>query len=131
MLVLSNFASNQFLFANQLATNRMDKEIVLQVQNVINEYEDSVGINVNKISFIQDDAPTWSYVEANSYDVLPRSMVVDWSIMSLFKFYTGRDYTRVDMDSKVHEKYFKNQNWSQFSLEQLKIVGDTIYIALY
>lgn len=125
------------LRANSLAisthkNNAIDKQVAVQICNQITNYEKETGIRVTKISFRNDSTLTYVNPEVfMSYDMNPRAFVVPWSRLGIIEINLDRELEEVDMPASIYETYFKDKDWSVFEEEQVKIIGNTVYVMIY
>lgn len=113
-------------------TNSMDKMIVLQIKQMIEQYELDTQIQVNKIAFKNDPYRTWIYPDVfGMFDLNLRAWAVDWARANMFRLYSQRYFEEIPMPDEIYEEYFQDKDWQSFQAEQVEIIGDTVYIMVY
>lgn len=117
---------------DNLTVNKLDEELASTIMYHISRHEQETGVVVTKIAAARDKQPTWVYENTISYrDLNCRALVVDWAVAPVLGYVSGRHFNEVDMDTEIYNKYFADRDWDSFSPEQIIVVGDTAYIALY
>lgn len=119
---------------NHIASNKLDQEYALMINEEIERYEKKNNINVKYISAENDINPTYNYksIQYTIYDTNIRAFITPWANVNMINYFSHRNYIKVPMDQTIYESCFKNRNWDSFSKEdQFVFVGDTLYLILY
>ena len=107
------------------------EDIVKYIQN----YEMESNCIVENIAFLPDEHPVYKYTNeiANwgyGGEMASRSILVDWSNIQLFNFYSGNNYNK-SFDN-VKDYVSEKKNYEYFSPnEQIYIENGTAYIYIY
>ncbi len=113
-------------------TNEIDKTEITFMIREIHTYEEHTGKVVSNISFTSDKYITYGYKGlVTSKDLNIRAMAKSWARASSIKFITGREFNTVKMPDNIYNKYFKDKDWNKFDKDQIVIIEDTAYIAIY
>lgn len=117
---------------DQYYVNKLDKVFAESISTKIREYEKENNIAVTKIGISGDKAIMYTYkdVETMSGDVNVRASSISWVVPALLEYYDDKGYQSVDASEDIIE-YCSSKNWNSVSIEQLKFVGDTLYICIY
>lgn len=132
MSLIIYFISTQFVASSLFSTNITDQEVVKLYYREVEKYERKTGIKVEYIATTKDARPMWKYKDViNSINMNNRALLTDWAFTPLMNFSTGRNFSPKAMDKDIYEQYFEGKNWDNFDPEQVVIVGNTAYIAIY
>ncbi|AOR24585.1 glucosyltransferase domain-containing protein [Clostridium taeniosporum] len=134
LLLIPNIRTTQNIITDHFATNKIDKQYALLINNEIKKYENANNIQINNIATKLDVKPTYVYkgIDYASYDTNARGYVIPWADINMINYYSGENYNKVKMNNQIFETYFKNKNWNYFnSSEQFVFVGDTLYWCIY
>lgn len=119
---------------NHFASNKLDQQYSIIVNQEIEKYEKQSHIKVTKIACVNDSHPSYSYqgIFYTVYDTNVRAFVTPWADINMLNYYNKKNYVKIDMNPTVYDKYFKDKNWDYFNPdEQLVFVGDTLYWIKY
>jgi hypothetical protein len=116
------------LFKQQILVNENERLLINQYINFIK----SEDPQVKKISFVLDTQASWCFPDTVCYkDYNLNALTIDWARFALIQYVTQQKYIDVKMNQNIYNSYFKNKNWNEFSTDQIKIIDDTAYIAIY
>lgn len=116
---------------DNIIVNYMDREQIEKIYELITNYEDSTGKKVEKIAIYEDSNPNYTYKYISSTgDMNIKSLWKDWSAIGLINYYTNRNLELISKDEEIQNQ-FKNNNWNNFSEEQLVFDNDTLHICTY
>ena len=73
---------------------------------------------------------TYKDVETMSGDVNVRASFISWTIPTLLEYYDDKEYQLIEASEDIKE-YCSSKNWDSVSIEQIKFIGDTLYICTY
>ena len=119
---------------NHFQSNFEDYQYVCQIEEKIEEYERTSGVDVKNIATCQDENFQYSYSDIRYIycDTNVKCFSVQWGDVAAINYYTGSNYKKIDMNNEIFEKYFKDKDWNAFYPdEQLIFVDDTLYICFY
>ena len=115
---------------NRYIVNYMDQYIILQVNNKIHNYEESTGNKIKNIAIYNKENSTIFYKEIN--DMINVSAInEEMSRKALIVLFMHRDLNNENQNNEIYNKYFKNNNWKMFNIDQIVLEGDTIHWYLY
>lgn len=125
----------QFICFNNIAINRfivnyMDKYIIFEIEEKINNYENTTGTKIENISIYNLENAEKFYTSLNdSLNISARSEKMSCS--HLLKYYLHRNFNFIEPDENIYNNYFKNKNWTLFNLDQIVIKGNTLHWYIY
>lgn len=134
VFLVVDFWAVQGIIQNHIATNKIDQEFAYCIVKEIEKYESDTGIQINYIAAENDEIPMWKnrFVEYYSYNVNERAYINEWSDVNVLSYVSGKNYSKVEMDSKIFEENFAGKNWDYYCPEeQLIFDGDTLYWCKY
>lgn len=123
----------QSIQADLIAQNSIDKNEVYIIQKKISEYEETSGIEVKKIGTMSDTYLTY-HNAAGRYaycDTNLSAHAVEWARIHCINFYTGRNYSLIDIPDEIVTKYSEYNKDYFCPEEQLIFDGDNLYIIEY
>lgn len=132
--LLVNMTYIQFVASNHVASNKIDQQFSIVINNEIKKYENENKVIIHNISVESDTNPTYSYnnIRYCIYDTNVRAFITPWANVNMINYYSNSNYNKVEMDSEIYDKYFKNKNWDNFiPEEQMVFKGDTLYLIIY
>lgn len=116
---------------NIFIVNYEDKQIITQILDFIDEYEEKTGIDVNKVAIYSDKNKSWTYQGIITVkDMNTKAFASDWALLSLLRYYSGEDYIEIEKDPLI-EQNFSRRNWDYYSDQQLVIKDDVVHICNY
>ncbi len=126
------YTSTNQIAIDHLSTNNRDHKEASWIISEITSRENESGVRVSKVAFVFDDYPVWAYDGIRAYgDMNVRALTKPWAQIPLLEFVSGRKFIPVDMNLNVYDKYFKGKNWNHLDSEQIVVVNDVAYIAIY
>lgn len=126
MLIMQFFEFNKIEISHY-NLNYIDKMNSLTVGEEIKKYEQETGNKVTKICIYSDEylnntyPNIWAHKDMNISGFGP-----DWAIVDMLNYYNNLDLVEGKKDPEI-EASFKEQNWDNFSTDQIIFVGDTIH----
>ena len=118
-----------------IITCALEKKEAEDIVKYIQNYEMENNCIVENIAFLPDEHPVYKYTNeiANwgyGGEMASRSILVDWSNIQLFNFYSGNNYNK-SFDN-VKDYVSEKKNYEYFSPnEQIYIENGTAYIYIY
>lgn len=111
--------------------NYMDKTVTLEINQMIQEYEEKTGNKIEKIAVYSDSAMQYVYPGLQaSGDMNIKAYSADWCIIKILKLYTGRDFEKIEIDTNKKEK-FAQKNWEHFSKEQVILEDNIMHLCVF
>lgn len=111
----------------------LDYSEVLCIQSEIEEYEETTGIEVKKVSWKK--SPEMTYVHPLLHfqnDSIYTHRIICDAGDYLLKYATKEDYELLWMTEEEYRKYFDGRSWDVFNpSQQLHFEGDTLYWVVY
>ena len=130
ILLLMQIVQFNVIGINRYIVNYMDQYIILQVNNKIHNYEESTGNKIKNIAIYNKENSTIFYKEIN--DMINVSAINEvMSRKALIVLFMHRDLNNENQNNEIYNKYFKNNNWKMFNIDQIVLEGDTIHWYLY
>lgn len=131
VLLITQFYKFYIIEIDRYKVNAIDYEITQKICEEMNEYEKKTGNQITKIAIYQDSLPGYTYkgIFATG-DTNIKAYSKDWSTIFIINYYSGRNLTSIDIDSKIAEEFNKN-NWDNFDKEQLVFEGNTLHLCRY
>jgi len=115
--------------------NAMDSLIVRSIEEKIRWHEMETGIAVTNLATKMNPIyTTWGYPGVFvTHDLNVRAWTVRYAIPGMFRVYVNRSLQHIEMPVEVYEQYFMERGrfWTNFSSDQVVIIGDTVYIYIY
>lgn len=131
ILLVIQFYRFNIIAVDRYKVNEMDYEITRKICEEIDEYEKSSGSQITKIAIYEDKSMAYTYYGLFSTgDTNIKAYSKDWSIKFIIKYYSGKDLSIVEKNSKIEED-FKQKDWTSFENEQLIFDGDTLHFCRY
>lgn len=137
LLLLCNFVEIQRNKFDCIKTNSIQENEMRTIAMYIKEYEEENNISINYVSVIRDENPTYKYLDIlnnTSYngEMATRSLVTTWSDGEMVKHYLEKEIEEIETNGKEKLNLFEKENYDYFSVEeQVKFIGDTVYICAY
>ena len=115
-----------------IAANRVDENMGNTINKVIENYENSTGINVVKFGYIYDKSPQ-QYANGIKHigSLTERKFACPWCIEQAMNFYCNRKFKIVNVDIDFYKKNIYKGDYEEFLEEQLIFNGDTVYLVIY
>lgn len=111
--------------------NYIDKTITLNINSLIEEYEESTGETIDSISIYRDSAMQYAYPGLKSSgDINIKAYSADWCIPGILKLYTNKDFKVVENRQDLKEK-FSQKNWDYFDKEQVVFEHNIMHICIF
>ena len=132
--LIINYIYIQSIASNHIASNKIDQQFSVIINNEIEKYEKENNIKINNIAAQNDIEPTYHYknIKYCIYDTNVRAFVTPWANVNMINYYSNNNYNKVEMDSEIYNQYFKSKNWDEFiPEEQMVFKGDTLYLIIY
>jgi len=131
ILFCINFVFFHHSTQSMLLSNKIDKQLTYHILDAIKNYEEKTNQTVVYIATVYDSSPTLKY--KNTYGPLSsRALHSEWSIYAILSYYGDRDFMKTtNINQDIYNMYFLNENWNDFSNEQLVFYEDTLYICVY
>ena len=117
-----------------ISTNLLDRNIAMAILNKIENYEKETNAEIKNMGIDYDTNLEFYYNGTQIYRCLNlKSLATDWAIEPILKIYGNKEehLKLVEVPEEIHNKYFKNKNWTNYSEEQIVFEGDTMYICIY
>ena len=135
MLILLVLLGMEFLSftrieGNRYRVNQLDREIILEIEDKVKEYEKDTGITVSKLAIynLKDSAKFYDRLD----DRLNVSAIKERpSGLAAYTFFARRRLEYTKEDKEVYEQFFKNIDDDEFDINQVIIIDDTIHWYLY
>lgn len=121
----------QNLIVNHYIVNYEDRQSVLKIEEIIQEYETKSGNLITKVSIYNDKNTMYTHNEIFAIgDINVKALYPDWSTIETINYYTGRQLEKGEKNKEI-EKNFKEKDWKYFSEEQVILREDTLHLCIY
>lgn len=119
---------------NVMKTNALSRCYIEEIIRRIENYEKQ-NDRITKIGFCRDASVSYRYydfIETMAYgDMCANPFLAEWSDINSIRYYTGRDFERVDVPDQVQE-LCAGINWDEADWDnQLFFDNDAVFICLY
>ena len=108
-----------------------DIKYIDTVKSSIKNYEENSNITINTIYYAPDLWQAYYYEFGNSNSSNIRLLAVDWAFECAMKAYINREIKIEKMPYDKYQEYFNNQEYGEFSNEELVYDNDKLYLLLY
>ncbi|MBN2301302.1 MAG: glucosyltransferase domain-containing protein [Lentisphaerae bacterium] len=130
--IFSVTGSVHSLSKDQLLVNKVDHEIAKAVVGEIEAQEKKLGTVVRNIAYTHDLSTPETYENIYTHhSTNKRALRVPWSITQVLRYVSDRNFQLVDMPTTIFKQHFQGKNWDYFASEQIVVIGDTAYLAIY
>lgn len=131
LFLIIQFSNFMVYTIDNFIGNYMDKEITLEINSIIQEYEEKTGNKIDSISIYKDKTPQYAYTGIKaSGDINIKAYSADWCVSRILKLYTNRDLKEVDNDITKKEEFLK-KNWDYFSREQVIFEDNVMHLCVF
>ncbi len=131
VLSLVIVAQGNRLLADNITTFHEDAAEALNITHEIERQEKAQRVTAWKLEVVADRAPTWCYPGIRcDGDMNTRSWTKQYSIPYMLRDVTGRQFTPVPFSGDI-QAVFGTDNWDGYSPRQVRVIGDTAYVAVY
>lgn len=130
MLAIFGYATAR-LGMDIIRTNTLDAQIARSIEQLISTHEEETGTPVTKAALVYDQQITHAYPGTVAYyDLNIRAWTVPWAALNMMQFYTGRKLAEVEAPEDIKWLMYQ-EDWHEYSDEQVLLQGDTAYICVY
>lgn len=131
LFLIIQFSNFMVYTIDNFIGNYMDKEITLEINSIIQEYEEKTGNKIDSISIYKDKTPQYAYTGIKaSGDINIKAYSADWCVSRILKLYTNRDLKKVDNDITKKEEFLQ-KNWDYFSREQVIFENNVMHLCVF
>lgn len=111
--------------------NYIDKTISLEINSMIQEYEEETGNKIDSIAIYKDAIPQYVYPGLKaSGDMNIKAYSADWCVSRILKLYTNRDFKVINNDTNKKEEFLQ-KNWDYFSKEQVIFENNVMHLCIF
>ena len=111
--------------------NYIDKQITLEIQQEILDYEEKTGNIIDTIAIYRDKTPQYVYPELKaSGDINIKAYSADWCVTRILKLYTGREFNVIQGNKEIQEQ-FEQKSWDYFSEEQMIFENNVMHLCVF
>lgn len=108
-----------------------DVKYIKTIDERIISYENKTKKKINEVYFAKDTSVNYYYSFGNPNGSNIRLVSTDWAMKCAVPVYTTKKYEYKKMSKKDYNKYFKNKNYDKFDKNELKVVGNKLYVLIY
>lgn len=135
IIVVSFIINSSFIVQNvaeHIASNRVEENMGKAIKYKLDNYEKETGRNVTKFAYVYDKDPKQYAAGIKPIGSLTeRKLACSWSILQAMNYYCERKLERVKMPTQVYIDKWIDENYDQFSEDQVIFENDTMYFLVY
>ena len=132
--IISFIINSIFIMQNiteHIAANRVDENTGKTISYLMKKYEEETGKTITKFSFTYDKHPQQYAVGIKPMQSLTeRKFACSWCIKEALNYYCNKNLKSIAMSMDIKEK-FRNEDYKEFTEEQLIFDEDTLYMIIY
>ncbi len=130
VLLGMEFLSFTRIEMNRYRVNQLDREIVLEIEDKVKEYEKDTGITVSKLAIynLKDSSKFYDRLDDR---INVSAIKENPSGLAAYTFFTRRKIEYTVEDKEVYEQFFSKIDDDEFDIDQIVIIDDTIHWYLY
>ena len=132
--IISFIINSIFIMQNiteHIAANRVDENTGKTISYLMKKYEEETGKTITKFSFTYDRHPQQYAVGIKPMQSLTeRKFACSWCIKEALNYYCNKNLKSIAMSMDIKEK-FKDEDYKEFTEEQLIFDEDTLYMIIY
>lgn len=131
LFLLIQYSSFMRFTIDNYKGNYIDKIISLEISQMIQEYQEQTGNQIDSVAIYRDANPQYAYPEIKtSGDINVKAYLADWCVNRILKLYTNLDLKVVEGESHKEEE-FKQKNWDYFSKEQVILEDNVLHLCIF
>ena len=130
-IFLLNFFTYTILTKQHILTNSLDENYCYEIKQMIEEYEKTTGIKVDKIASILRSDKLLYYPNMLHAGTTTQSVLSTWAVNYAISFYLERDLKFISISPNQYIKWWGDKEWDKHSIEQVVIENDVIYFCVY
>ena len=132
VLLMANIYNCQQFASGLYKTNGFDMMRGKWIYQVIEKYERQTERSVEKVAFIQDDIPTYTYPDVvTNHENNQAAWSASWNTRAILEMASGRKFQEVEYPRELFESRYDVRNWDGPEEEQIFFDDDTAYIVVY
>lgn len=138
IFILFDIYATNTSIADFYIANKLDTQLMLEIQQQIFNYEQSSGEEITTIAVAyagNADTHQWSNQLMGSYEIWTyhRSTIYNsWGTVSLLNYINNTNYEQIDMELEDYNRYFAGKTWDCFDpSKQLVFDGNTMLWCIY
>lgn len=132
VLLMANIYNCQQFASGLYKTNGFDMMRGKWIYQVIEKYERQTERRVEKVAFIQDDIPTYTYPNVvSNHENNQAAWSASWNCKAILEMASGRNFQEVEYPRELFESWYDVRNWDGPEEEQIFFDGDTAYVVIY
>ncbi len=130
--MLLSFGDDYYIKEKCIESRNIDYTIAQSLRSAIDDYKKTTDIQVSKIVYGYDSSyiPYYYYNNFGNGDLTLRIVGNAHCIKEFFHVKVGSNLD-IKLDQELISSIFQDNNWLEFSPEQIKIVGDTVYYCIF
>ena len=134
LLTIILFTANEYAYLRNgwilLKSNRMEKQYANAIIKQIKKYENETGNLIKRIAIYKDKSSlkTFNNYKNNTFTI--QSIHTTYARMDFLRYYLNRNVEIKESEEK-YIQYFKDRDWNEFDIEQMKFDGETLHICTF
>ena len=130
ILLLIQFIQFNIIAINRYNVNNIDKNIILEIDEKISQYEKETGIEIKNIAIYNEENSKRFYDGINDM-INVSAKNEELSRNAILALFAHRSFNSEQPSEKIYNEYFKDKNWTTFNLDQIVLKNDTMHWYLY
>ena len=130
VLLTIEFIQFTIIGINRYVVNYIDKSIILEINNKIARYEQETGNKITNVAIYNLEKSKKFYDGIND-NINISAKNEEMSGKALMEFFMHRQLENIEESMEIYNKYFKDNNWDKFNLDQVVLEGNTMHWYLY
>lgn len=136
IFIIFSFSFNSFMLLQNssyhTAANLIDRNDGYAINRKIEKYEKETGNKITKFSYIYEYFSSPYAIGIKQLGSLTeRALSCPWSINQSLNYYTNRKLELVEFPREIEIKLKSVFNYEEFSVDQIYLENDTMYILVY
>jgi len=128
-----NTINTLYIFNSHIITNKIDNNMGNEIKEKIDEYESKTGNTITKVAYCGDKNER-DYLENFNKKLASfnqRAFGNKYCIIEALNYYCNRKFEKIEMNSEIYERNFKDKDWDIYCDEQIVFEDDIMYFCMY
>ena len=126
ILLIMEFVQFTTIGINRYIVNYMDKYIILQIDNKIDDYEEQTGNKIENVAIYNLENSDIFYSDINDM-INVSAKNEEMSGRAILELFMHRKLENTQQSPRIYNEYFKDNNWQMFDLDQIVLEGNTMH----
>lgn len=131
IIAILNILNSINITIDSRLVRQRDIAIATQISELITEYENS-NQEIKYVEYCYDFYNTKFDKDVRKVgEATQRVMWGDWVIDNAIRYFSGKKELIINKNQDIYKNIFNEENWEEFSEEQVKFINDTMYFCIY